>query len=163
MSELPVFVKGKRYVVFLRNTLWNVSAVVADLALRVDSVDGVEVLVNTEGHPVTEVNYRGPVFGARLFESISVDGTAPKPLKDLPQAGGVKMLDRRAFVDALGARLSAQGLRISGSSFFDRPAGAFKWRGMPVVPHGEAEPQSGPTEGPEIDTTRPSSEQEKNK
>jgi hypothetical protein len=135
-AELPVFVKGYRYLVFLRNTAWNLSPVVGSLAFRVDAVGGAEVLVSSDGHAVTGVDTSGTEFGAALFEPTPYAGGAAAP-----KAGGMlafarKPMDRRRFVAALRALLDEQGLKAAGP-FYEHPAGGFKWRGQAVVPHGQ--------------------------
>ena len=132
VAELPVFVQGKRYVVFLRNTAWNVSPVVGDLALRVETVDGTEVLVNSNGQALVAVSSEGIALGPTLFTNPDMDGTPSKALpENLPSFR--KPLDRGSFVEALGVTLAAQGLNVGGT-FYDRPAGEFKWRAQRTAP-----------------------------
>jgi hypothetical protein len=59
VAELPEFTAGERYVVFLRNTAWNLSPVVGDLAFRVEALGAGEALVTAEGLAVTGVSPRG--------------------------------------------------------------------------------------------------------
>jgi hypothetical protein len=152
-AELPIFVQGQRYLVFLRNTAWNLSPVVGSLALRVDAVGGTEVLVNTDGHPVVEVGPGGPGFGAALFEPIRYTGPAivqkPGALAALPG----KPLDRRAFLESLQVELDGQGLR-AGGAFLEHPAGNFRWHGQAVTPHGQAQPAAGAGRA-DLDTSGP--------
>lgn len=129
-AELPVFVRDKEYIVFLRNTEWNVSAVVGDLAFRVDTVDNTQVLVDSDGAPVLQVGAFGFELGSPLFEGPQRDGSAPKPAEGgLKALGGRRPLDLPSFAKSLDANLSAQGLRIAGR-FFEKPAGGFNWRGQ---------------------------------
>ena len=131
-AELPVFMQGKRYIVFLRNTAWNVSPVVGALALRVETVDGTEVLVSSEGQALLAVSTEGITLGPTLFTNPDMDGTPPKALgENLPAFG--KPLDRGSFMEALGVTLAAQGLTVGGT-FYDRPAGEFKWRAQRTAP-----------------------------
>ena len=83
-AELPVFVHGKEYIVFLRNGEWNVSPVVGDLALRVEPWGGGEVLVNSDGQAVTRVGAGGVEFGPTLFDGPERDGSAPKDTRERP-------------------------------------------------------------------------------
>jgi hypothetical protein len=159
-AELPVFVKGKRYVVFLRNTAWNVSPVVGDLALRVETVDGSEVLVNSDGQAVTEVGPAGVEMGPTLFGSIELDGTPPKALEKSLRALDRKPLDRRGFMEALDATLAARSLSVAGT-FYEHPAGEFKWRAQRTVPSARHEApadisvESTSSLNPEVDTSEP--------
>jgi hypothetical protein len=132
IAELPVFVLGKEYVVFLRNTTWNVSPVVGDLALRVEKLGEVEVLVNSDGRAVTQVGAAGVEIGAALFEGPQTDGAAPEALADSARtlsAPASKPLDRQRFGASLKSALAAQGLSVGGT-FSEKPAGEFRWRGQ---------------------------------
>ncbi len=128
-AELPVFFVGKEYIVFLRNTAWNVSPVVGDFALRVEKVDDVEVVVNSDGQPVTRLDVRGLEFGPALFQALDRDGTAPKAISDSLRRIASKPLDRQLFATSLRSTLDAQALRVSGA-FSGKPAGLFNWRGQ---------------------------------
>jgi hypothetical protein len=129
-AELPVFVLGKEYIVFLRNGSWNVSPVVGDLALRVESLAGAEVLVNSDGQAVTKVGEGGVEIGPTVFEAPQRDGSAPRPVVSSLQ-NIERTLDRQRFAESLQSSLVAQNLAVAGT-FIDRPAGAFKWRGQPT-------------------------------
>ncbi len=59
VSELPRFVPGGRYVIFLRNTDWRYSPVITNHAYRVERIAGREVLITTDGVGVTGVSARG--------------------------------------------------------------------------------------------------------
>jgi hypothetical protein len=142
-AELPVFVRDKEYIVFLRNTEWNVSAVVGDLAFRVDTVDDTEVLVDSDGAPVLQVGAFGFELGTPVFEGPTRDGSAPKPIEGgLKTLAGRTPLDLATFAKSLQANLDAQGLRIAGN-FFEKPAGGFNWRGQQAAPTPGAIPDKG--------------------
>jgi hypothetical protein len=157
-AELPVFELKKRYVVFLRNTAWNLSPVVGDLAFSVESVGGAEALLNSDGQPVTEVGAAGIGLGPAILEDKLRSGIRPRALASGLQTLQSKSLDRRTFVASLRATM---GTRLTvGGPFYDRPAGEFKWRAMPTARTG-----SGRTAGSldllgsrtsEKDTTEPS-------
>jgi hypothetical protein len=53
VSELPQLALDSQYVVFLRNTDWTFSPIVGNLAFRVETIAGREVLVNPDGRAVT--------------------------------------------------------------------------------------------------------------
>jgi hypothetical protein len=128
-AELPVFVAGKDYIVFLRSGSWNVSPVVGDLALRAERIANREVLVNSDGQAVTGVGDDGVEVGPALFDGPQRDGSAPKAL--VTDLSGLEriVLDRQAFVESLRSNLSKQGLTVGGA-FAARPAGGFKWHGQ---------------------------------
>jgi hypothetical protein len=149
-AELPVFVRGARYVVFLRNTAWNISPVVGGLALRVENVDGNELLVASHGETVIGLGAGGVDFAEALFEPAPYSGRpAVRNEVTLSSLPG-RPLDRRSFVAALRAELDAQNLSITGP-FYDRPAGGFTWRRQAMVPHGQ--PTTGGQAG--VDTSAP--------
>src|SRR5215211_2171860 len=58
-SELPRYVLGGRYVLFLRNTDWRFSPVIGNLAFRHEVIAGKYVLVNSDGVAVSGVSERG--------------------------------------------------------------------------------------------------------
>lgn len=132
-AELPVFVRDKEYIVFVRNTTWNVGPVVGDLAFRVDTVDNTEVLVNSDGQPVLQIGADGFELGAAVFEGPQRDGSAPKPIEGSLKALEPRPLDRDSFIKSLLSNLSAQALRIEGT-FSEKPAGGFNWRGQQAAP-----------------------------
>ena len=141
-AELPVFSAGQRYVLFLRNTAWNVSPIVGDLALRVERVGGAEVLVTSAGQAVVGVTAAGAVLGAEVFEPAPYDGRAAAAKKSAggaPVAAAIGALDRAGFLAALDGQLgqlAKQQLVISGAAL-PRPAGMFRWKGQQVTPHGQ--------------------------
>jgi hypothetical protein len=130
-AELPVFVLGKEYIVFLRNTAWNVSPVVGDFAFRVDKVDDAEVVVNSDGQPVVQVGVGGIEFGPTLFEPFDTDGTAPKAITGSFRTIDYTPLDRARFTTSLVSTLDAQALSVAGT-FIEKPTGQFNWRRQPA-------------------------------
>jgi hypothetical protein len=59
VSELPRYVKGGSYILFLRNTDWRFSSVMGDLAFREETIAGRKVLVDSDGLGVTGVGKSG--------------------------------------------------------------------------------------------------------
>ena len=53
VSELPLYVLGGRYLLFLRNTDWRYSPVIGDHAYRFERIAGKETLISTSGRGVT--------------------------------------------------------------------------------------------------------------
>lgn len=150
-AELPVFSKGARYVLLLRNTSWNLSPVVGLYAFRVENVDGVEALIGNDGQPLVGLDASGVSYGAAMFEPAPYDGQpaarvrAPSGARDV--AGSVAVshatrpMSRAGLVAALtqatnGATNGAK-LVITGD-LRERPAGGFSWRGQAVARHGQA-------------------------
>jgi hypothetical protein len=126
-AELPVFVAGKEYVVFLRNTDWNMSPVVGDLALRVEKTDVGEVVVNSDGQPVINVDANGFDFGPILYEPFDRDGSAPKVIDSALRSLAKAPLDRYQVTESLRSTLAAQALQVSGR-FSAKPTLAFNWQ-----------------------------------
>jgi hypothetical protein len=153
-AELPVFVKGARYLLLLRNTAWNVSPIVGAYALRVEKVDGAEVLVTSDGQAVVGLDAGGARLGGALFEPAPFGGGAAAAigggLRAL-RASGAAPLDRARFLAALEAELARQKAKVEGV-FLERPAGRFRWRGQAVTPHGQPN-GSGSGSGAERDTS----------
>ena len=137
-AELPAFVLGKQYIVFLRNTEWNVSPVVGDYALRVDKTDTGQVVVNSDGEPVVGIDARGLQFGPAIFDGFDRAGTAPKAITGI-RTTEQKPLDRDGFLSGLKYALDAQSLTIGGT-FIEKPAGRFNWRGQQVSAPPDAIP-----------------------
>lgn len=141
-AELPVFTKGKRYLLFLRNTEWNVSPVVGPWALRVESAGplGKEALFTSDGQVVLGADERGLSLGPSLYEPAPFDGSAAPPRAAAsPAASPAALPDRGALLAALKAAMAEQKLQASGA-FLERPAGRFKWRAQATTPHGQANP-----------------------
>ena len=59
VSELPRYVLGGRYLLFLRNTDWRYSPVLGDDAYRFERIAGKETLVSTSGRAVTGLGADG--------------------------------------------------------------------------------------------------------
>lgn len=152
-AELPVFVRDREYIVFLRNTSWNLSPVVGDFAFRVDKADDVEVVVNSDGQPVVQVSTRGIEFGPTIFDAFDTDGTAPKAITGSLRTIEYKPLDRATFTTSLLSSLDSLGLRASGS-FIEKPTGEFNWRRNAASASPLAPPPVDAPDGrePELDT-----------
>lgn len=132
-AELPAFVAGKRYLLFLRNTAWNVSPIVGQLALRVEQLGGVEVLVTSDGQAVTGLGASGAVLGAQLFSPAHAR-TTPVATAQLSALGKAQPMDRASFLAALGRELAAPKATKIAGAFLERPAGRFQWRGQRATP-----------------------------
>lgn len=58
-SELPRYVEGASYILFLRNTDWRFSPVIGDLAFREENIAGRPVLIDSDGFAVSGVGPSG--------------------------------------------------------------------------------------------------------
>lgn len=159
VAELTEFIHGKRYLVFLRNTAWNLSPVVSQYALRVETVGGRELLVNDEGQTVIGVGQSGLEFSSPLVPRPDVSGISPSQETANRPVATALALDRTQLMGLLKAEMSARGAHVGGE-FFDCPAGEFRWRRVATMPQGaNTSPviPSGPVRGSsEKDTSRPS-------
>jgi hypothetical protein len=95
VSELPRFVSGDRYVLFLRNTDWRYSPVMGQHAYRITSVLGREILLDSDGHAVIRVGESGVEVGGQAFtEPVGqrltgmASRTMPVPGLDRPRDAG---------------------------------------------------------------------------
>ena len=161
VAELPVFVQGKSYLVFLRNTEWNLSPVLGDLALRREMIGETEVLVNSDGLAITGVGPSGVEVGPALFEGPKGDGSKSKALDRSSLASFERRpLDRQGFVQALHTAMAGSRLSVDGA-VAPLPAGEFKWRAVPTA--ATADSKSNPTADAatpdratlEVDASRP--------
>lgn len=156
VAEHADFFQGKRYVVFLRNTAWNLSPVVGQLALRVETVEGREVLVNDAGQAVTGVGPSGLEFSRAIFQRADTASASPATVANVPEGEVRQTLDRSQFISSLRGTLQRQGLNLKGE-FFDYPAGEFNWRRSTTLPSSASSgADSGqPPKPPERDTSHP--------
>src|SRR5262249_36726639 len=70
VSEIPQLALDSEYIVFLRNTDWTFSPIVANLALRVETLAGREVLVDSSGRAVTGWGETGPLLSAGTVSEV---------------------------------------------------------------------------------------------
>src|SRR5262249_24808072 len=70
VSEIPQLTLDSEYIVFLRNTDWTFSPIVANLALRVETLAGREVLVDSSGRAVTGWGETGPLLSAGTVSEV---------------------------------------------------------------------------------------------
>jgi hypothetical protein len=120
LSHSPEFVRGAHYLVFLRNTSWNLTPVVGEYAFRFEKgEDGRELLIAPDGGVVVDFDADGPVVSAALFSPQDMNGSPPERLKEVPLPR--QTLDSRTLLKSVQAFLAATGLKISGT-FYDEPA-----------------------------------------
>lgn len=129
VSHVPQFVAGARYVVFLRNTSWNLSPVLNEVALRVETAeDGRTLLVGPDQGAVIDLNPTGLRFSAPLYSKSELTLAAPQRLAREPAPAGVfGTQDLLRQVDALSNVL---GVGVSGH-FYAQPAS--KAKRLPVA------------------------------
>jgi hypothetical protein len=139
IPELPSFVRGKRYLVFLRNTSWSWSPVIGDLALRFETVAGREVLVDSRGLPCVGMDTAGLRFGDKaLFVptmEARLQGVAPA------EQAGNRVEDVRAAVSGADLAQQLKGeltsrRRSLDVTFFDEPAPRKAWSLTPATAAG---------------------------
>ncbi|MBE4748698.1 hypothetical protein G4177_11045 [Corallococcus sp. ZKHCc1 1396] len=144
VSHVPRFVRGARYVVFLRNTGWSLSPVLDGQAFRVESVGGREVLVGAEGGLVSGLGSAGVRQTAPVFDAVDLMGTRPALRAGMDVAGLPEALEREAFVSLLQNHLRARGLRVTGT-FREEPVATASALSVPVTPASGQVPAKGLT------------------
>ncbi|WP_157231730.1 hypothetical protein [Hyalangium minutum] len=159
VAELTELFHGERYLMFLRNTAWNLSPIVSQYALRVEIVGGREFLVNDEGQAIIGLGESGLEFSSPLFPRPDVSGISPSQETATRPVAAALALDRAQLIGLLKAEVSTRGARVGGE-FFDCPAGEFQWRRVATMPHGAntspATPAGPVRSSPERDISRPS-------
>ncbi|NOJ96854.1 hypothetical protein HMI51_28430 [Corallococcus coralloides] len=131
VSHVPRFVRGARYVVFLRNTGWSLSPVLDEHAFRVESVAGREVLVGAEGGLVAGLGSAGVRQTAPVFEAVDLTGV--RPALRAEARGAPEGMEREAFLSLLQSHLRARGLTVTGA-FRDEPVTTVSSLSVPVTP-----------------------------
>ena len=117
VDELPKFVEGSRFVVFLTNQPdWYFSPVVEDLAFRVEVVGGREALVDTAGSYLTGVGAHGWERSAFRVSDPAGRDLGPEhfrrpKLRPQTAAATRDAVDRTGLVRLLGASASANLIR----------------------------------------------------
>ncbi|RKH14752.1 hypothetical protein D7X74_19575 [Corallococcus sp. CA047B] len=143
VSHVPRFVRGARYVVFLRNTGWSLSPVLDEQAFRVESVGGREVLVGAEGGLVSGLGSAGVRQTAPVFETVDLTGARPA-LRAGVEAAVPEALGREAFVSLLQNHLRARGLSVTGA-FREEPVVTASALSVSVTPASGQVPAKGLT------------------
>ncbi|MHA7629535.1 hypothetical protein [Corallococcus sp. M7] len=133
VSHVPRFVRGARYVVFLRNTGWSLSPVLDEHAFRVESVAGREVLVGAEGGLVEGLGSAGVQQTAPVFETVDLQGARPALRAEAQARGAPEGLEREAFLSLLQNHLRARGLTVTGA-FREEPVTTASSLSVPVTP-----------------------------
>jgi hypothetical protein len=92
---------------------------------------------------------------------VGPDATTAKLLREGSSVLARKLLDRQNFVAELEATLASKGLSVAGT-FYDLPAGEFRWRDQRTNrSDGQKPPADTPANAvggadPEVDTSEPS-------
>ncbi|MFB1482532.1 hypothetical protein [Corallococcus sp. RDP092CA] len=133
VSHVPRFVRGARYVVFLRNTGWSLSPVLDEHAFRVESVGGREVLVGAEGGLVAGLGPAGVRQTAPVFETVDLMGARPALRAEARGQAAPEGMEREAFLSLLQSHLRARGLTVSGT-FREEPVATASSLSVPVTP-----------------------------
>ncbi|RKH04498.1 hypothetical protein [Corallococcus carmarthensis] len=133
VSHVPRFVRGARYVVFLRNTGWSLSPVLDEHAFRVESVGGREVLVGAEGGLVSGLGSAGVRQTAPVFETVDLMGARPAMRAEAQARSAPEALEREAFLSLLQNHLRARGISVAGA-FREEPVTTASSLSVPVTP-----------------------------
>jgi hypothetical protein len=150
VSTSPEFVVGARYLVFLRNTSWNLTPVVGDYVFRLETEDGRQLLVGPTGGAVVDFDEDGVVLSEPLYAPADLNGSPPERLKEpLP----ARTLDVTQLSKGVQAFLDAKGLKIAGT-YYDEPATRAKRLFVEDVP-GKPPTESPGDDLPSDPETRP--------
>jgi hypothetical protein len=127
-DDQPVFAKGKRYVLFLRNDEWMDWPVISSLVLRVDRIAGREVLVNQQELPVVGFSAAGLEFDKQpLFDDERDllfhvrDSRPPAPRAKVEAAAVARCLSLATLRAALLRELGTHRLTLHGQAQYERP------------------------------------------
>ena len=136
LSHQPEFVRGKRYVVLLRNTAWFLSPVVGRAAFRIEMEDKKQVLVGQDEGIVMNVSSSGIGVSEPLYSKQEDPTFRHAPRKRILG----RMLPSRALgvaglLSGLDQQLAARGLTFTGR-MYDEPI--TKRRGIPLAANGNA-------------------------
>jgi hypothetical protein len=129
-SELPRYVEGASYVLFLFNRDWRFSPVIGDLAFREETIGGRKVLVDSDGFGVSGIGKLGIERNtARLTEpalnrfgskrASMVMDALPEPLAVTPCKAGTRCEPMTTDGDSTARELLPQGRPIAVAA---RPA-----------------------------------------
>lgn len=129
-------VKGARYFLFLGNREWFYSPFRGE-ALRVDSVNGREMLLDAGERPLLSVTPQGFHFGnSKLFDVVpapTVDAITTAPRENIESSATAHALDRARFVALIHEAIAAEGSGPSGT-FVAQPSPRDSWRVVGTTP-----------------------------
>jgi|GEM_PF-6424178 len=113
------FVPGARYLVFLRNTNWNLSPVVGEYCFRIEAIQGRQMLISRDGSAVVGLHAEGLVRSASLFGPRDLNGDAPVRKASAPLPSQV--LSVQDFLKAIDSNLVAVGRNSLRGEFYNEP------------------------------------------
>jgi hypothetical protein len=131
-ETMPRLYKGKRTIFFLRNTFWTETPLVANGLMRVEAVNGREILVGQDENPLQLFADDGLVFGGGAVFEDSVDSDMAPKARPAGAAAAAKALDRAGFLRTLRGHVTRRGSPLGGR-FYDEPR-KLDWRALPAVP-----------------------------
>ncbi len=143
-SATITLIKGGRYLLFLRNRPWFYDPLLG-AALRVEQVNGREVLVDPEQHPLTALTPEGLVFGAAKLFTLEADASGQHAAATLRAGLGprdtARALDRDSFLALVREAIAVEGVSPNGT-FPLEPKARSNWRVIPTRPDAaSSEPQ----------------------
>ena len=113
--------EGERYLLFLRNTSWNMSPVVGGMALRVVDAEK-QMLVGPDQGLLIEDATGSLSFTEPAFEKTDLNGQAPK--RDSAVVVPDNTVDVQGLLALVDGSLQASKAALTGQ-FFDEPTGPF--------------------------------------
>jgi len=152
LSTAHDFVVGSRYVLFLRNTNWNLSPVVGEYCFRVESDQGREMLIARDGTALLGLSVHGAAMSNTLFMPRDLNGDPPRRTAVPPPS---RVLSVQGLLDAVDSSLVAIGQGNLNGEFYNEPRvriGRIPQFGGAIEPTQAAEEQD------EADDARPACE-----
>jgi hypothetical protein len=136
-SETPAFAEGQRCLLLLTNKSAFWSPIVPGYGFTIETVDGTDVVIGEEGHPLVSVGVLGPKFGKdKLVEGPSFDGLKMRPQVLLPASPSERLMDVVDAVNAIRAILKADGISLGGGLGPTKRQGT-KWNETPLAGVGQ--------------------------
>jgi hypothetical protein len=151
-SEMPRFVKGARYVMFLRNTEWFYTPVHFPDLLRVENVGGRDLLVDDTGRVLRGIALEGLVYHEQpLFEPVRelLDPKRPELLPGADLADLEVRLDPSLLARRLQQFAAVEEFSVQGT-FRENPRSDRVWNRVPTSPE-RAPPVTGRGNDPVCD------------
>jgi hypothetical protein len=146
IAELPNFISGGHYVVFLSNRNWFHSPVIGEWALRTETIKGKGLLLSDSGNVIFGLSQRGLVASSFHAFKPRPDAASlhdpPVAIPDLAQQDVSGAPTKDEFVNAVTSMAASLGIKPEGS-FIPAPDPTRSWNTIfTVAPGGTKQPQS---------------------
>jgi len=132
-SETPAFAEGQRCLMLLtsKSAFW--SPIVPGYGFAIETVDGEDILIGDDGHPLMAIGVLGPRFGSdALFQGPQFDGRSFQRSVRLDAVPTHRAMRVAEAVAAIRAVAKADGLTLSGELGSATPPWS-PWNALPVA------------------------------